>query len=129
MTTDATLRPRSGALPKRLAYRLSGRHFVHPLFDTLVIGAGLSLPVLAVVLYSAHIPGLRGLTPFFASFGESALLPWAILIFTGTHFAASTVRLYTKPEAVGKLPFLALGFLVRASRRAAGARHRPDRGA
>jgi hypothetical protein len=106
VTTAATTLPRTVALSRWI----SGRHFVHPLFDTLVIGAGLSLPVLALVLFSAHLPGLRGLTPFFEGFGSSALLPWAILIFTGTHFAASTVRLYTKPEAVQQLPFLALGF-------------------
>ena len=106
MTTAATIRSR----PVALSAWISGRHFVHPFFDTLVIGAGLSLPVLALVLFSDRLPGLRGLTPFFEGFGDSSLLPWAILIFTGTHFAASTVRLYTKPEAVERLPFLALGF-------------------
>jgi hypothetical protein len=106
VTTDAPQHSQPGALSQRL----SGRHFIHPLFDTLVIGGGLSLPVLGLVLYSARIPGLGGLAPFFESFGSSALLPWAILILTGTHFAASTVRLYTKPDAVANLPFLALGF-------------------
>lgn len=106
MTTDATTLPR----PVALSHWISGRHFVGPLFDLAVIGGGLSLPVLALVLWSDRLPGLRGLAPLFDGFGSSALLPWAILVFTGTHFAASTVRLYTKPEAVQRLPFLALGF-------------------
>ncbi len=79
-----------------------GRTFVHPLFDVLAIGGGLSL-----------------ITAFGAWFGsgrESAdaywisLMPMLFLLSNSSHFAASTVRLYTKPGTFQALPFLTMAF-------------------
>ena len=77
-----------------------GRSFVHPVFDYLLIGGGLSLIV---------IPITR------ANLGDQvmmsyALLPWFILLSNSAHFAASTVRLYTKPGTRQALPFLTMAF-------------------
>ena len=69
-----------------------GRAFVNPAFDLLLIAGGLSL-VFGALFYAA---GLR-LT------GDANLT--LILLFGNfAHFAASTVRLYTKPGAVKELP-------------------------
>ena len=59
------------------AVGLAGRSFVHPLFDYLLIGGGLSLIVTAIVLF---LPG-RGVLiapaalPFFILFSNSPTLP------------------------------------------------------
>lgn len=69
-----------------------GRAFVSPAFDLLFIAGGLSL-VFGALAYGA---GLR-IT------GEANLT--LVLLFANfAHFAASTVRLYTKPGAVRALP-------------------------
>jgi len=82
---------------------LLGRSFVHPAFDYLLIGGGLSLGV--ALLASLH-PAERGpLVP--ERFGA-----WMLLAANSAHFAASTVRLYTKPGAVQALPFLSTVFPV-----------------
>jgi hypothetical protein len=78
---------------------LLGRSFVHPVYDVMLIGGGLSLLFIPFVYYS----GLG------ASRQTAALLPWIILLSNSTHFAASTVRLYTKPGARQALPFVTLG--------------------
>ncbi len=80
--------------------RLLGRTFLHPVIDYLLIGGGLSLIV---------IPLLYGFSggQSLISFG---LLPWFILLSNSAHFAASTVRLYTKPGAREALPFLTMAF-------------------
>lgn len=77
----------------------SGRCFVGPLFDYLLIGGGLSLIV---------IPCVYLMTQRDAMFGRASL-PWIILIANSAHFAASSVRLYTKPGASTDLPFVSLG--------------------
>jgi hypothetical protein len=74
-----------------------GRTFVNPLFDYLVIGGPLSLVVVGAFL----VFGSMGVTP--------AHLVWVVLFANSAHFAASTVRLYTKPGAVRELPFLSVG--------------------
>ncbi len=66
----------------------SGRSFVSPVFDTMLIGGGLSLVVVGILLF---VPG-----------GESLAnieLTYLLLIGNSAHFASSTVRLYTKPGA------------------------------
>jgi hypothetical protein len=76
-----------------------GRPFVGPLFDTMLIGGGLSLLTVAV------LQGGDG-------FGTGWLrthLPLCILLANVTHFAASTVRLYSKPGSFAELPFLTMG--------------------
>ena len=77
---------------------LIGRCFVHPIFDYLLIGGGLSLIV---------IPTVYWLSDRSAMF-DFSMLPWFILFSNSAHFAASTVRLYTKPGARDALPFLTL---------------------
>jgi len=76
-----------------------GRSFVHPVFDYLLIGGGLSLVVGLLV-------GLGG-DPVARS--RPLLVATFLLFVNSAHFAASTVRLYTKPGAFGEWPFLALG--------------------
>ena len=76
--------------------RLLGRTFIHPLFDYAVIGGGLSL-LMTAALVSAPKGDLL-VTPFVMSF--------LLLVCTSAHFAASTVRLYTKPGAAEGMPFL-----------------------
>src|SRR5262249_30162845 len=77
-----------------------GRTFLHPAFDVLVIGGGLSLVLTACLQTGA-------LSPATAALGLS--LP--LLIFTSNlaHFASSTVRLYTKPDAYESHRFLTMG--------------------
>jgi len=89
----ATVAPRD-----TLAQRLVGRTFVHPVFDYLLIGGGLSLLVIPLVYAYA---GDSSLVSF-------ELLPWFILFSNSAHFAASTVRLYSKPGAREALPFLTM---------------------
>src|SRR5262245_23459877 len=76
-----------------------GRMFVHPAFDYLVIGGLLSL----VVGLLASLWGLR--------YTEQDI-PTIILLCNSAHFAASTVRLYSKPGATRDWPFLAFAFPV-----------------
>lgn len=75
-----------------------GRTFVHPLFDYALIGGGLSLVTIPLVYFSG-----AG-----TSAAVTAALPWIILLSNSTHFAASTVRLYTKPGAKAALPFVTM---------------------
>jgi hypothetical protein len=80
--------------------RLSvGRAFLHPAFDLLVIGGGLSLLVVAV---------LRLEGPTVVSALMLGALPAIVLFVNGAHFAASTVRLYTKAGSFQDLPFLTM---------------------
>ena len=79
-----------------------GRAFVHPLFDLLIIGSGLSLALTPVFLWSTHSPALGQRLELW--------LPLLVLVSNSAHFAASTVRLYTKPGALREMPFLTLGF-------------------
>jgi hypothetical protein len=89
---------------------LAGRAFVHPAFDYLVIGGGLSLVVIGVLFAPPRLATIGGLRQGLESMLDSAALPWVVLLCSVTHFSASTVRLYTKPGAVASLPFLTLGF-------------------
>jgi hypothetical protein len=77
---------------------LRGRTFLHPFLDYTLIGGGLSL-LLTLVIVSRGAPDL--LAP--------ATMAYVILVSNSAHFAASTVRLYTKPGAVGQRPFLSHG--------------------
>jgi len=79
-----------------------GRGFVHPLFDLLVIGGGLSLALTPLLLWGPDAAQLdvRG----------DLFFPALLLVVNSAHFAASTVRLYTKPGALRELPFLTRGF-------------------
>jgi hypothetical protein len=75
---------------------LLGTMFVHPAFDYVFIGGALSLVAIAVVsLYP-------GLLPFFTA--ED--FRYFILFSNSAHFAASTVRLYTKPKGDQSMPIV-----------------------
>jgi len=87
-----------------------GRCFVSPSFDYLLIGGGLSLPVIGLVLAGPGAPVVGPLAAGLDTLTTPALLPVVMLLFSTTHFAASTVRLYTKPGATRSLPFLTMAF-------------------
>jgi hypothetical protein len=76
--------------------RLLGRPFIHPVFDYAVIGGGLSLLVTALLVAAPRDDLL--VTP--------ATMSYLLLFCTSAHFAASTVRLYTKPGAAEGMPIL-----------------------
>lgn len=79
---------------------LLGRTFVHPAFDLCVIGGLLTLPVaLFATLAGASAAVFLGLAT-----------PVILLLCNQAHFAASTVRLYTKADSFRDLPFLTMGF-------------------
>lgn len=86
----------------------TGRCFVGPVFDYLWIGAGASLLLLGLVLFGRGLPGVGPLADGVARLADPALLPFVVLLLSSPHFAASTVRLYTKPGAVASLPFVSL---------------------
>jgi hypothetical protein len=84
--------------PASLQSRFVGRMFVHPAFDYLLIGGGLSLVVAALVYFNA------GLTLALSA----GWLPAFILLSNSAHFASSSVRLYTKPDHFRHFPFLTM---------------------
>jgi hypothetical protein len=79
-----------------------GRAFVHPVFDLLVIGSALSLALTPFLLWGEQASRLGAWLQL--------SLPLLVLVSNSAHFAASTVRLYTRPNAFRELPFLTLGF-------------------
>ena len=79
-----------------------GRFFVHPAFDYFLIGGGLSLVFAAAMATIALDLTLN------------AWLATLIIVANGAHFAASTVRLYTRPGVTRTLPLLTLAFPVLA---------------
>ena len=85
-----------------LGRALVGRNFVNPLFDYLLIGGGLSLFVIGFVL----------MNPLGSGFISTETLPYFFLASNSAHFAASTVRLYTKPGAFQSLPYVTMGLPV-----------------
>ena len=101
--------PQTGGLLSALRSS-AGRCFVGPLFDSLLIGGGLSLLVVPLLLVDRDLPGLGALASRLDALTGPEALPYAILLIPGAHFAASTVRLYTKPGTSTSLPFLTMGF-------------------
>jgi hypothetical protein len=75
--------------------RWLGKPFVHPLYDYLAVGGGLSL-ILGWLAW-------RGTLSLTAS---EPYLIYAFLFCNSAHFAASTVRLYTKPGSFETWPRL-----------------------
>lgn len=87
----------TGPPPQRVH---AGRMFLNLPFDYLAIGGGLSLLTVAAL-------GATGqLAP---SAAAVAWIPPLVLASNSAHFAASTVRLYTKPGAFKTWPFLTMG--------------------
>jgi hypothetical protein len=76
-----------------------GRTFLHPAFDYLVIGGGLSLLV--------TLAFLGGWTSWTAPVATA--MPVWVLLVNLAHFAASTVRLYTKKGTLRDYPFVTMG--------------------
>jgi hypothetical protein len=73
-----------------------GRPMIHPLVDGLLVAGGLTFVVLALVAVGAAPKAIGGGSWVFVVFGANL-----------THFAASTVRLYTKRGATTDWPFVA----------------------
>ncbi len=81
-----------------LSVELVGRTFVNPAFDYLLIGGVLSLVALVVVVLNP-----MGFEPLGAED-----FAYFILLSNSAHFAASTVRLYTKPGTRQSLPLVTM---------------------
>lgn len=80
---------------------LVGRCHLHPLLDYSLVGGGIAIPVFAALYF------FPGLIP------TNEQLRWQVFLFVNAaHFAASTVRLYTKPGAKEAFPFLSWWFPV-----------------
>jgi hypothetical protein len=82
-----------------------GRTFLHPAFDYLLIGGGLSLLFAAGVVFR----GREAAGPP-AGLVLTSALPMLIFVGNMAHFAASTVRLYTREGALARNPFLTMAF-------------------
>jgi hypothetical protein len=78
-----------------------GRPFLHPVLDVLLIGGGLSLLLVPLAALAAPGRSADSLLTF---------LPALFLVSNSAHFAASTVRLYTKEDSFRALPFLTMTF-------------------
>jgi len=76
-----------------------GRAFVHPAFDLLFIGGLLSLLLIPVLLAVRGDSGERA--------SLEVMLP-ILLLANSVHFAASTVRLYSKPGSFQSLPLMTM---------------------
>ena len=91
---------------RSLTAALVGRSFFHPamdrfpVLDYLLIGGALSLIFFGIVFATQSTLRVN----------ETWSLPYIILFSNSAHFAASTVRLYSKPGASKALPFLTMAF-------------------
>jgi hypothetical protein len=93
-----------------MSSRLIGRTFLHPVIDYLLIGGVLSLLSVPVVL-SMPTAAADGAFSFRGpQFFGIAVISYFVLLSNSADFAASTVRLYTKPGAQRALPFLSFAF-------------------
>jgi hypothetical protein len=88
------------AIPTARRPSVVGRMFVSVPVDYLFVGGAITLPIFAALfLWPSVNPMASDTVRLSVFFGVNA-----------THFAASTVRLYTKPGARQELPFLSWGF-------------------
>lgn len=78
---------------------LVGRCFVNLLVDYLFVGGAITVPVFIAVYFFPWLTPTSGLITL-----------RSFLLINGVHFAASTLRLYTKPGAKREHPFLSWGF-------------------
>jgi hypothetical protein len=83
------------------ARALTGRMFVGPLVDYLFVGGGISLPIFAALYLFPQLNPVNGDIPY-----------GFFIAINGAHFAASTVRLYTKPGARQEFPVLSWMFPI-----------------
>lgn len=86
---------------ERAGTALIGRTFLNPWVDYLFVGAGISLPLFALLYLFPRLNPVSGQVPY-----------GLFIAINGAHFAASTVRLYTKPGARQAHPFLSWVFPV-----------------
>lgn len=89
----------TGTVEGRAPRIVVGRCFVNPAFDYLLIGGGLSLIFTIVVLMDPRLSSIP--LEMVAAVG---------LLGGSAHFAASTVRLYTKPGSLRAWPLLTMAF-------------------
>ena len=80
---------------------LIGRMFVSPLVDYLLVGGGLTIPIFAALYFFPWLNPVNGEIPY-----------GLFIAINAAHFAASTVRLYTKPGARQEFPFLSWIFPI-----------------
>ncbi len=74
---------------------LIGRTFVSPMVDYLFVGGGITIPIFAAIYFFPRLNPIDNNLPY----------GWFLAI-NGAHFAASTVRLYTKPGARKDFPLV-----------------------
>ncbi len=99
MTSKPNRNPLSHPQPVPFSQNLVGKCFIHPAIDYGLIAGGWSIAATGFLLFNPSL--LSRLTP--------NNLPLLILLVNSCHFAASTVRLYTKPEFGKQWPFLTVG--------------------
>ncbi|HTK28082.1 MAG TPA: hypothetical protein VL309_00920 [Vicinamibacterales bacterium] len=80
---------------------LVGRMFVSPLVDYFLVGGGLSIPIFSLLYLFPALNPVNGDIPY-----------GFFIAINGAHFAASSVRLYTKPGARRAHPFLSWVFPI-----------------
>ena len=87
-------------MQENLKNQFVGRMFVSPAFDYTLIGGAWSLVVFGLFIVSPLRP---------ESFEPATI--WTVVLFANSaHFAASTVRLYSKPAFMREFSFLSFGF-------------------
>ena len=91
---------------KSIRQQLVGNCFLHPVWDYLLIGGFWS------ILLTLYLLVGRLVEPGRAPYLNSDQLVWLVLFASSAHFAASTVRLYSKPAYLKEFSFLAFGFPV-----------------
>jgi hypothetical protein len=74
---------------------LVGRTFVNPPVDYLFVGGGITIPIFATLYFFPRLNPVNNEIPY-----------GFFIAINGAHFAASTVRLYTKPGARQEFPFV-----------------------
>ena len=84
-----------------VARSLVGRSIVNPTVDYLFVGGAITIPIFIAAYF------LPQFTPTNAD-----ITLRTFILFNGAHFAASTVRLYTKPNAQKEFPLLSWVFPI-----------------
>ena len=79
---------------------LVGNTFLHPIFDYVLIGSAWSI---VVTLYWLFRPSMVAAV-------DPTVWIWLVLLANSAHFAASTVRLYSRPSYYKEFSFLTFGF-------------------
>jgi len=91
---------------KSIRQQLVGNCFLHPAWDYLLIGGFWS--ILLTLYWLVGRVADPGRDPYL----NPDQLVWLVLFATSAHFAASTIRLYSKPTYLKEFSFLAFGFPV-----------------